>query len=462
MKTSSGKFIVEPERNISVLLDVDVVVVGGGVAGPFAAVASGRMGLKTVLVERFGALGGNLTIGLNSKPSGTLLGGIPLEFWKRLQKIGAAGTTYIAQLEGRGDIELCAPCDSELAKIELAKMCVEAGVTVLFEYIAAAPIMAGDTIKGVIVEGKGGRQAILSKVVIDCSADGDIAAQAGAPFQIGSETGDMQPVSLYFKVNGVDLKKFASWAKSHPKDVYERAISVDSPEYGIWATGFTDLLRQFQKDKNVKLVRECITLKTARGNSEMYCNNTRVLRSSGLNPLDISEAFLELYRQIELNIQFLNEYVPGFENSYINEISSILGVRETRHIHGGYILTGDNVMQGAAFEDSIALDTSAMDVHDVKGALVRFENFPPYEIPYRCLVPQKIEQLLVAGRCISTDHVAHGRTRNIPACMSTGQAAGFAAGLAVKTGKQVRDIDIIKVQTQLKKVGMPIRNKDEK
>jgi hypothetical protein len=452
----SNGFIIEPEKKIPVLLDTDVVIAGGGVAGPFAAIAAGRLGVKTVLIERFGALGGNLTIGLNSKPSGTLPGGLPLEFWQRMQKLGGAGTKYTADLRGEQTIELTAPCDAELAKIELAKMCVEAGVTILFETLVTAPIVEGDAVKGVIIEGKGGRQAIRSKMVIDCSADGDIAALAGAPVQLGNEKGEMQPVSLYFKVNQVNLKKFSEWAKSHPQDVTEQAVCVEHTEYGIWATGFQKLLQKFQKEKNVKLVRENITLKTARGNTEVYCNNTRVLGNSGITALEISSAILELYRQIELNMQFLNEYVPGFEDSYINEIASILGVRESRHIIGEYFLTGEEVLKGKNFDDSIALDTAALDIHDVHGAVMEFKNYPPYHIPYRCLVPKKVEQLLVAGRCISNDHVAHGRSRNLPACMSTGQAAGFAAALAVKDGVPVRKLDVKKLQAELKKVNMPV------
>jgi hypothetical protein len=204
------------------------------------------------------------------------------------------------------------------------------------------------------------------------------------------------------------------------------------------------------------LVRENITLKTARGTTEILCNNTRVLGNSGIKALDISNAILELYRQIELNMQFLKEYIPGFEDAYINEVSSILGVRETRHIVGEHFLIGEEVTNPKEFEDSIALDTSAMDIHDVKGAEVEFKNYPAYHIPYRCLVPQKVEQILVAGRCISSDHIAHGRTRNMPACFSTGQAAGFAAAIAVKSKTSVRKIDVKEVQAELKKVNMPL------
>ena len=454
----STRWYNEKSRRIPILLEADIIIAGGGSAGVVAAIAAGRQGVNTVLIERFGALGGNLTIGMNSKPSGILPGGIPLEFWKRAQKLGFADGRYIAHI-GNGKIELTSPCDPEMAKILLAKMCVEAGVTILFECFASAPIMEEDTIKGVIVEGKGGRQAVLSKIVIDCTADGDLAASVGVPFILGSENSDMQPVSMYFKMNQVKMKKFAKWANSHPEDVTERAISVDHPEFGIWASGFERLLKKYQKDKGIKLQRENVTLKTAKGNSEIYCNNTRVINSSGISLLDISNAILELYRQIEANADFLKECIPGFEDSYINGISSMLGVRETRHILGDYFLTGEDVMKGKKFDDSIAVDMAAMDIHDVKGSLLKFENYPPYEIPYRSLVPKKIEQLLIAGRCISNDHVAHGRTRNIPACMATGQAAGIAAGIAVKTGIVVRKVDVTEVQKVLKDIGMPIKAK---
>ncbi len=449
------RFVSEPARQIPVLMEADVVVAGGGVAGPFAAIAAGRTGAKTVLIERYGALGGNLTIGMNSKPSGILPGGIPLEFWKRAQALGAAGGRYTAVI-GNGTIELTAPCDPEAAKLLLLKFCLEAGVKVLFECIASVPILENGAVTGVIVEGKGGRQAVMSQVMIDCTADGDLAQAAGAPFVLGSETGEMQPVSMYFKVNQVDMDRFVAWANSHPDDVTERAISVEHPEYGIWATGFERMLKQYQKDKGIKLQRENVTLKTARGNTEIYCNNTRVIHSSGVSLTDISDAIVELYRQIEANADFLRERIPGFENAYISGISPMLGVRETRHILGEYVLTGDDVMTGKRFGDSIAVDMSAMDIHDVRGSLMRFENYPPYEIPYRCLVPRKVDGLLTAGRCISNDHVAHGRTRNLPACMSTGQAAGVGAAVAVKSGTAVRRVDVSEVQRVLRGMGMPL------
>jgi len=404
--------IFEPARQIPVILDTDVAVAGAGPAGVVAAIAAAREKTKVVLVERFGSLGGNLTIGLNTKPSGPLLGGIPREIWDAARSINAAGADFVATLP-HGEISLTSPSDPELTKIILMNMCLQAGVELLFECQVVAPIIDNHEITGLIIEGKGGRQAICAKVIIDATADGDVAALAGAPFQVGSQDGEMQPVSLYFKMNGVDLKKLVQWAREHPEDITERYISDTNVSYGLWISGFTKLLREFQNRTGITLQRENITLKTAYGNLEVFVNATRVRGVSGLSVLDISKSIAECYRQIEAYAKFLKECIPGFENSYINAISPMLGVRETRHILGGYCLTGDDVLNDIHFEDSIAVDMAALDIHDVSGALVRFEGACPYEIPYRCLVPQNVEQLLVAGRCISVDHVAHGRTRNM-------------------------------------------------
>ncbi len=339
-------------------------------------------------------------------------------------------------------------------KILLARMCADAGVEILFETLASAPVVEGGTITGVIVESKGGRQAVGAKVVIDCSADGDIAAQAGAPFVVGDGHDTMQPVTMYFKMGNVDLDRLAAWARAHPEHVTDRFIADADTAYGLWLTGFNTLLREFQKRTGIRLQRENITLKTANG--ELYVNATRVVGASGLSPRDVSRSITECYRQIEAYARFLREDVPGFEKAHVSGIAPVLGVRETRHILGEYVLTGRDIEAGTRFPDSIAVDAAMLDVHDPKGTDVRIGDQMAYEIPYRALVPQKVEQLLVAGRAISADHAAHGRTRNIPACMATGQAAGIAAAVAVKAGTTVRRVDVAKVQQALRAIGMPI------
>ena len=188
----------------------------------------------------------------------------------------------------------------------------------------------------------------------------------------------------------------------------------------------------------------------------MYVNGTRVLGTNVFSPIEFTRAIVECYRQIEAVARCLRERVPGFEGARIGQVSPILGVRETRHIKGEYTLTGPDSLGGKRFEDSIAADASALDIHDPKGGDVDFQSLPPYEIPYRCLLPLDVEQLLVAGRCISADHAAHARSRNMPACMATGQAAGVAAAVAIEEGTTVRRVPVGKVQAALKALDMPL------
>jgi ribulose 1,5-bisphosphate synthetase/thiazole synthase len=448
--------ITEPARQIPVLMEADVVVVGGGTTGPLAAISAARRGKKVVMIERFGSLGGILTLGLNTKPSGALVGGLPLEIWNLARSAGGAGDDYMAMTK-TGDVKIASPTDPEIMKMLLTRLCVEAGVQILFETVVSNPVVENGAVTGVVVEGKGGRQFVGAKVVIDCSADADMAAKANAPFVMGSggTEAKMQPVSMYFTMSNVDIKRLAEWAKTSD-DIPARAIPAtdEGLDYNLWLTGFNKTLQQWQKDSGVKLQRDNITLKTAGG--LMYVNGTRVLGVNVFSPKEFTEAIVECYRQIEGVARCLRERIPGFENARIGQVSPILGVRETRHIKGEYTLTGPDSLGGVRFDDSIAADASALDIHDPKGGDVDFQSLPPYEIPYRCLLPLGVEGLLVAGRCISADHAAHARSRNMPACMATGQAAGVAAAIAVEEGVTVRNVSIPKVQAALRALGMPL------
>jgi hypothetical protein len=188
----------------------------------------------------------------------------------------------------------------------------------------------------------------------------------------------------------------------------------------------------------------------------MYVNATRVLNVNVFSPTEFSAAIVECYRQIEEYAIFLIAKVPGFAKAKIAQIAPVLGVRETRHIIGEYTLSESDVRGDKSFPDSIAADVSAFDVHDVKGGDVDFQGLRPYELPYRCMVPLEVEQLLVAGRCISADHAAHGRSRNVPACMATGQAAGIAAAIALEGNTTVREVPIDRIQSALREIGMPL------
>lgn len=265
----------------------------------------------------------------------------------------------------------------------------------------------------------------------------------------------MQPVSMYFTMRGVDIPRLAAWARTSD-DIPARAIPErdEDLDYGLWLTGFNRTLQRFQAETGITLLRENITLKTAGG--VMYVNATRVPGVDVFSPAEFSGAVLECYRQIEAVARLLRERIPGFEIAMIGQIAPVLGVRETRHVRGEYILTGPDAIEGRFFADSIAADTSALDIHEPKGTDVDFRGLRPYEIPYRCLLPLGVEQLLVAGRCISADHEAHARSRNMPACMATGQAAGIAAAIAVETGVPVRRVPVAQIQAALRLLGMPL------
>lgn len=460
--TDNTSYITEPARQTPLLMETDVIVVGGGTTGPFAAISAARQGKRVVMIERFGSLGGNLTLGLNTKPSGALVGGLPLEIWNLARSVGGAGDDYMAVVK-TGGVKIASPCDPEVMKMLLTRLCAEAGVQILFETVVSNPVMDGDTVKGVIIEGKTGRQFIAGKVVIDCSADADIAVRAGAPFAMGSggESETMQPVSMYFTMDRVDLVRLADWAAT-TDDVPARAIpkTVEGLDYGLWLTGFNKSLRQWQDKTGIVLQRDNITLKTADG--RMYVNGTRVTGVNVFDPVQFTNAVLECYRQIEGVARYLRETIPGFENARIEAIAPVLGVRETRHIIGEYTLSGKDSVEGTYFEDSIGADASALDIHDPKGADVDFQGLRPYEIPYRTLLPNGVEQLLVAGRCISADHAAHARSRNMPACMATGQAAGVAASVAIDQGVSVRHVDVSAVQQKLRELGMPLHGDEVK
>lgn len=452
----STSYVIEPERRVPLLVSADVVVVGGGTAGPIAAVAAARHGASVVLIERFGSLGGNMTLGLNTKPSGALVGGLPLEIWNLARSKGGAGQDYMA-VSKTGGVEIASPCDPDIMKMLLTKLCADAGVQILFETVACDPVMEGRQVTGIIVDGKFGRKYIAAKVVIDCSADADVAVRAGVPFMMGGE-GDSQvtqPVSMYFTMNDVDIAKLARWARTSD-DIPARAIPENEADlaFGLWLTGFNKTMAAFERETGHRLQRHNITLKTAAG--VMYVNGTRVLGVDVFSPEEFTAAVLECYRQIEVVTKALIERVPGFERARIGQVSPVLGVRETRHILGEYIITGEDTLRGTPFEDSIAADCSALDIHEPKGNDVDFQGLTPYEIPFRALLPLKVDQLLIAGRCISANHEAHARTRNMPACMATGQAAGIAAALAARTGTLVRNVPVAEVQSALRAIKMPI------
>lgn len=433
------KFICEPSKQIPVKAEVDVLVVGGGPAGFSAAVIAARNGTKTMLIEQAGDVGGVATTGLMSHWTGRTKGGFYEEILDRSSELKAEERETSIHGNSRQII------NPEKLKTVMLEMLGEAGVILQLYTFASDVIMDGNTITGVLTESKSGREAILAKIIIDASGDGDVAAKAGVPFTKGRDSdGKMQPMTLMFKVAGVDT---------------ERAV---------FPAGFEDTY-QLPKGDLQTLGRQ--KLPHPAGHVLLYrttipgvvtCNMTNCIEVDGTKAEDLTKATYVCRKQIEPIVRFLREYVPGYENCYVISSASMIGVRETRHFKGEYTLTEEDILNARVFDDwAVTKALFNFDVHNLSGAGLdktgSQKHFPQsrgYTIPYRCFVPQKVENLLLAGRNISGTHMAHSNYRVMPICANMGQAVGTAAALCVRYNTTPRELEVSLLQDELKKQGV--------
>jgi len=429
----------------------DVIVVGGGISGCMAAVASARNGARTLLIERDGCLGGTMTNGLvgpmmtfhSSKEQ--VIRGLAQEVVDRLIALKAS-PGHIIDSTGYG--ETVTPFDHEALKLVLQRMALESGASVLLHTLVDGVVLDGAVIRGVTVQNKGGKETLFARVIIDASGDGDVAAQAGAPFQIGRPTdGLVQPVSLIFKMTDVDLERLKACLIAHPEiaRLGERGAAVYQDQTLISVNAFNDLLQEWIKARRLNLQREHVLVFSANHPADIIVNMTRI---QGVNPLDagdLSRAEFEGREQMFALVDFLTTTIPGFEQARLIASGSRIGVRESRRIIGEYLLTADDIIHSRRFADAIARSAYPIDIHAMNEADPDESIFLPrgsyYEIPYRCLTPLKIDHLLVAGRCLSATYEASASTRVSPTCMAFGQAAGTAAALCVRQAVAPRALD---------------------
>lgn len=430
-------FYTEQPKEIPVYDQVDVLVLGAGPAGVGAALSAARQGAKTLLVEQMGDVGGIATSGLMSHWTGNTRGGIYEEILNR-----SADLPDSADYGFNGSPRQI--INPEHLKTALLEMLQEAGVDLLLYTFVCLPIMEEKRVKGVIVENKSGRQAIFAKIVIDCTGDGDIAARAGAAYRKGrEEDGAMQPVSLMFKIGGVDYTKAVFPGK------FEDYIQI--PKGEIHALGKQNL--PFPAG-HVLLYRTSLP-------GVVTCNMTNCIGIDGTSTKDLVKATLECRRQLAPILDFLRNFVPGYENCYLLSTASLIGVRETRHFEGLATITEEDIRSARVFPDwAVTYASFNFDVHnmtgnglDATGAQAAFAA-TYYTIPYGCLVPREIDGLLLAGRNISGTHMAHANYRVMPICANMGQAAGIAAALCVQEGVRPRDVDVKVLQKRLLENGV--------
>ena len=403
-------------------LEADVVVAGGGPAGVCAAVSAARMGAKTILVERFGCLGGNLTLGHVSPILGKVSPGTMADEIRRLLNANHLDAPKVMTRNGPEE-----HIDHEEAKGVLAKLCAEAGVTVLL----CAPVldvqMDGQRVTGLTVDTPKGLRTIRAKVVVDATGDGRVATAAGAEVKIGRDSdGATQPSTLEFVVDGVDESRgITAWGGTDP---------VKLPSGEEYRALCKRMNAAGELPENVTIVRLHRTFYPG----ERSVNATQINGIDPLNPIDLGKAEVELRGQIDQCVAFLRKYVPGFEKCRVKSSAGTLGVRETRRVMGDAMVVDDDLLAGRHYPDAVVHDAwFLIDIHNPKGGgQAEGHSHPakPYDIRYGAFLPKGIDGLLTAGRCISGTHRAHASDRVMTPCMAMGEAVGVAAALAAKSG----------------------------
>lgn len=412
-------YIVE-KLNTPVAGEYDVIVAGGGPAGVSAASAAAENGAKTLVVEQFGFFGGMWTAGLVNPMFDTHSKG---SIVKKLVDLLKENNSW-GGFEGIS-------FDYEMIKAILDKLVIRSGADILFHSHISKTYMEGGQVKGIIVENKSGRSLYRSKVVIDCTGDGDAAAYAGAEYSYGRETdGLTQPMTLMFKLGNIH---YTQADRDQLYKLITKAISDNNLDYKL----------SYKHPYIIMLP----------GSESAVVQMIHLKGLSGVNAVDLTKAEIAGRKEAMEIYRLFRQYIPEFSNITLEQTASHIGVRESRRIKGVYTLTLDDVLNGRKFDDGIALCTFPVDIHqpDKDGQSTYFPQ--PYHIPYRCLVPEKIDGLLVAGRCISGTHEAHASYRVTGNCMAMGEAAGIAAAIAVRDGVNVRDIDTGKLLAKLRENG---------
>lgn len=433
--------VVEPSRETPILGEYDVVVLGGGPAGIAAAAAAGRAGRSTIIVERHGFMGGAGTAaglstfcGLHANVHGEhkrVVHGLSAEITDRLDRMNGLNAPHLS-LAGKVSAQAY---DISAYKIAADEFLRDAGVTILFHAFGVGMTRRSDReIDTLLVETKSGRRAIRGRMFIECSGDGDLAAWAGAPYEVGDGAGNMLYPSTMFRISGVDPVKAGNAWETIPR-LMDEAIS-----------------------KGRSFPRRGAIVRPQKNPVEWRANVTQIKNPdgtavSGIDAWQLTFGEIEGRRQCWDVFEFIKESTPGFEDAYIVEIAPQIGVRETRRILGQYMVSEEDILGCASFDDSIGVNGWPVEAHISGTVLLKFPKIPESrgfnQLPYRMIVPQGIDNLFMAGRCAGMTHDGQSSARVSGPCFVMGQAAGTAADLALRDGVTPANVNVPKLQERL-------------